>query len=90
MTTAPSIEVISKAVEQSLSTNTIGFDILCGNKIFGNLKTIYTTQFNDINFREFSVLLPLLLLVLFMGIYPSFFSHFIHLSIENLFIVTFY
>ena len=47
--------------------------ILCGvyslwifNRIiFGNLKTIYTTQFNDINFREFSILLPLIFLVLF-------------------------
>lgn len=72
--------------------------ILCGvyslwayNRIvFGNLKTIYTSQFNDINFREFSILLPLLILVLFMGIYPSFFSHFIHLSIGNLFIATLY
>ena len=72
--------------------------ILCGvyslwifNRIiFGNLKTIYTTQFNDINFREFSILLPLLFLVLFMGIYPSFFSNFIHLSVGNLFTVTFY
>ena len=72
--------------------------ILCGvyslwayNRIvFGNLKTIYTTQFNDIDFREFSILLPLIFLVLFMGIYPSFFTHYIHLSIGNLFTVVFY
>lgn len=72
--------------------------ILCGiyslwayNRIvFGNLKTIHTTQFNDIDFREFSLLLPLLILVFFMGVYPSFFSHFIHLSTGNLFISTFY
>ena len=72
--------------------------ILCGiyslwtyNRIvFGNLKTIHTSEFNDLNFREFSILVPLLILVLFMGIYPSFFSYFIHLSIGNLFIATFY
>jgi NADH-quinone oxidoreductase subunit M len=48
--------------------------------IFGNLKIDYTLQFRDIDFREFSVLLPLFLLIFFMGIYPSYFSNFIHLS----------
>jgi NADH-quinone oxidoreductase subunit M len=55
--------------------------ILCGayslwlyNRIiFGNLKTTSITMFKDINSREFIILLPLLILVLFMGIYPSFF-----------------
>ena len=72
--------------------------ILCGayslwlyNRIiFGNLKISYITRFKDINFKEFSLLLPLLLLVIFMGIYPSFFSNFIHLSTCNLSIVTFH
>jgi len=72
--------------------------ILCGayslwlyNRIiFGNLKISYITRFKDINFKEFSLLLPLLLLVIFMGIYPSFFSTFIHLSTCNLSIVTFH
>jgi proton-translocating NADH-quinone oxidoreductase chain M len=58
--------------------------------VFGNLKIAYTVKFNDINFREFAVLLPLLFLVLFMGIYPSFFSNFLHLSTGNLSITTFY
>jgi proton-translocating NADH-quinone oxidoreductase chain M len=72
--------------------------ILCGvyslwtynRLVFGNLKTTHITEFNDINFREFSILIPLLTLVLFMGVYPTFFSYFIHLSIGNLFIATFY
>ena len=66
--------------------------ILCGayslwlyNRIiFGNLKISYTLKFKDINLREFTILLPLLFFVLFMGIYPSFFSNFIHFSASNL------
>jgi len=70
--------------------------ILCGayslwvynRMIFGNLKISYTLKFKDINFREFSILLPLLFFVFFMGIYPSFFSNFIHLSVLNLALIT--
>lgn len=66
--------------------------ILCGayslwlyNRIiFGNLKISYTIKFKDMNLREFVILLPLLIFVIFMGIYPSFFSDFIHLSTNNL------
>jgi proton-translocating NADH-quinone oxidoreductase chain M len=72
--------------------------ILCGayslwlyNRIiFGNLKTNYTIKFKDLTFREFTILLPLLFLVFLMGIYPSIFSNFIHLSVGNLSISTFY
>jgi len=72
--------------------------ILCGayslwlyNRIiFGNLKIAYVTRFNDLNLREISILIPLLILVIFMGIYPSFFSNFIHLSTCNLAIITLY
>jgi len=72
--------------------------ILCGayslwlyNRIiFGNLKIAYVTKFEDLNLREFVILLPLLILVIFMGIYPSFFSNFIHLSTCNLSIITLY
>jgi len=72
--------------------------ILCGayslwlyNRIiFGNLKIAYVTRFEDLNFREVSILAPLLILVIFMGIYPSFFSNFIHLSTCNLSIITLY
>jgi proton-translocating NADH-quinone oxidoreductase chain M len=72
--------------------------ILCGayslwlyNRIiFGNLKITSITMFKDVNFREFIILLPLLILVLFMGVYPSFFSEYIHLSVCSLSLVTFY
>ena len=70
--------------------------ILCGayslwlyNRIvFGNLKIVYITKFKEINALEFSVLAPLLVLVIFMGIYPSFFADFIHLSTCNLFFIS--
>jgi proton-translocating NADH-quinone oxidoreductase chain M len=72
--------------------------ILCGayslwlyNRIiFGNLKTSFIVRFKDVNFLEFSILLPLLFFVLYMGVYPSFFSNFIHLSVCNLSLVTLY
>jgi len=72
--------------------------ILCGayslwlyNRIiFGNLKIAYVTRFNDLNLREISILIPLLILVIFMGIYPSFFSNLIHLSTCNLSVITLY
>lgn len=72
--------------------------ILCGayslwlyNRIiFGNLKIAHTVRFKDVNFREFSILLPLLFFIIFMGVYPSFFSNFIHFSVSNLSINTFY
>lgn len=72
--------------------------ILCGayslwlyNRIiFGNLKIAYILKFKDINSREFAIMFPLLVLVIFMGIYPSFFSNFIHLSTSNLSIITLY
>jgi hypothetical protein len=72
--------------------------ILCGayslwlyNRIiFGNLKIAYVTRFEDLNFREISIIAPLVVLVIFMGIYPSFFSNIIHLSTCNLSIITLY
>lgn len=71
--------------------------ILCGayslwlynRLIFGNLKISYTLKFTDINLREFSVLMPLLFFVVFMGIYPSFFLDTIHFSVYNLTITKF-
>lgn len=70
--------------------------ILCGayslwlyNRIiFGNLKINYTLKFNDLNFREFSVLLPLFILIWIMGIYPSCFSSYIHAACCNLSFLT--
>lgn len=56
--------------------------------IFGNLKIHNTIIFKDINFREFSILLPLLILVIFVGIYPSFFLNYIHLASSMIFLIT--
>jgi len=72
--------------------------VLCGayslwlyNRIvFGNLKIAYTIKFKDLNFREFSILLPLLFWVLFMGVYPSFFSNFLHSSVGSLSLASLY
>lgn len=66
--------------------------VLCGayslwlyNRIiFGNIKISYTLKYRDLNFREFSILLPLLFFCFFMGVYPSFFSNIIHLSTSNI------
>jgi len=62
--------------------------ILCGayslwlyNRIvYGNLKINNTLYFYDINLREFSMLSPLLILMLLMGIYPKFFINYIQFS----------
>jgi hypothetical protein len=72
--------------------------ILCGayslwlynRVIFGNIKITYTLKFKDLNFREFSILFALLIWVIFMGVYPTFFSNYIHLSVSNLSFVTFF
>jgi len=69
--------------------------ILCGGYslwlynriIFGNLKINNTLIFKDITFREFSILLPLLILTIFMGIYPKFFLNYIQLSSSILFFI---
>lgn len=46
---------------------------------FGNLKIQYISSFSDINFREFHVLLPLLFLTIFLGIYPNILMDKMHL-----------
>jgi NADH-quinone oxidoreductase subunit M len=72
--------------------------ILCGayslwlynRLIFGNLKISYTSRFKDLDLREFLVVLPLLVFVILMGVYPAFFLDTIHFAVHNLTIVTFY
>jgi proton-translocating NADH-quinone oxidoreductase chain M len=69
--------------------------ILCGayslwlyNRIiFGNLKINNTLSFKDLSFKEFTILLPLLILTLFIGIYPKFLLDYIHLSSSSLYLV---
>lgn len=52
--------------------------------IFGNLKISYTKNFRDLNIREFSILLILMLLIFLMGINPSLFSLGIKTAISSL------
>ena len=58
--------------------------------IFGNLKYTYTLQFKDVTLKEFLVLIPLSVFVLFMGLYPSFFSNYFHLTVYNISLATFF
>jgi NADH-quinone oxidoreductase subunit M len=53
---------------------------------YGNIKIEYIKQFEDINYREFIVLLPLVLGVLFIGIYPNLFLEPIHASVTSTFL----
>ena len=46
---------------------------------FGNLKIQYINRFIDITYREFHVLLPLLLLLILLGIYPNIVVEKLHL-----------
>lgn len=68
-----------------------GYSLWVYNRmIFGSLKMNYSKKFNDINFREFTVLLPLVFLVIIAGIFPLTFLNFIHLSSVNSIIIHVY
>lgn len=62
-----------------------GYSLWLYNRVaFGNLRTTYIKEFSDINKREFFVFLPLIVLTLFMGIYPEVFIKALHYSVANL------
>ena len=48
---------------------------------YGNLKIQYITNFQDMDYREFMVLLPLLVGTLVLGIYPDLCLDAIHSSV---------
>jgi len=52
--------------------------------IFGTLKPVYINEFADLNRREVAILIPFVLGVLIMGIYPEIFLQSIHCSVEHL------
>lgn len=52
--------------------------------VFGNLKPIYLNQFADLNRREFFILLPFVVCIFWMGIYPSIFLESFHFSVANI------
>lgn len=51
---------------------------------YGNLKLYYLSFYYDLTFREFSIFLPLIFGVIFLGIYPNFFVQLIHGSVINI------
>jgi NADH-quinone oxidoreductase subunit M len=51
--------------------------------IFGHIRFYSLQYFVDLNRREFFVLLPLVFLVFFMGIYPMCFLEVMNMSINN-------
>ena len=52
--------------------------------IFGELTKENLRLIKDLNFREIAFFAPLVLLTLFMGIYPKPFLDIMHVSVENL------
>jgi proton-translocating NADH-quinone oxidoreductase chain M len=62
-----------------------GYSLWLYNRVvFGNIKVNYTLKFTDISLREFSIMLPLFLFVLLMGIYPTYFLSYIHLASNSI------
>jgi len=58
-----------------------GYSLWLYNRVvFGNIKVNYTLKFTDVSLREFSIMFPLFLFVLLMGIYPTYFLSYIHLA----------
>ncbi len=51
--------------------------------VFGQIRSYSLQKFIDLNRREFCVLLPLFLLVFFMGIYPTLFLNTFNMSVNN-------
>jgi NADH-quinone oxidoreductase subunit M len=51
---------------------------------YGNLKTCYAGFSNDLSRREFYVFVPLIILTLFIGVYPEVFLVPLHVSCQNL------
>jgi NADH-ubiquinone oxidoreductase chain 4 len=51
--------------------------------IFGTLSN-YINKYNDINKREFMILIPFMFLIILMGIYPDIFLDPMHVSVSNI------
>ena len=57
---------------------------LCNRLLYGVIKPHFISTFSDVSRREFFMLLPFVLGVLWMGIYPEPFLETIHCSVSNL------
>jgi NADH-quinone oxidoreductase subunit M len=55
--------------------------------VFGNLKIFNTILYKDLNLKEFAILLPLIFLIIFIGVYPTYIINYIHLNVISLFTV---
>jgi len=63
--------------------------VLCGSYslwvynrfAFGNIKHLYILKYSDLTFREFSILLPLLIFTILMGLIPYIYFQFVHSSV---------
>lgn len=53
---------------------------------FGNLKTEFIKEYSDLSFKEFFILIFLLLISLFAGIFPFFFLDYTHIAVVKIFI----
>jgi len=52
--------------------------------VFGNFKPQFINKFSDLNRREVFILVPFVLGVLWMGLYPEVFLDCMHTSVSNL------
>jgi proton-translocating NADH-quinone oxidoreductase chain M len=57
---------------------------LCNRLLYGVVKPHFITTFSDISRREFFMLFPFILGILWMGVYPEPFLDVIHCSVSNL------
>ena len=55
-----------------------------GDRIFGELVKDDLKDFLDLSGRELAIFVPLIIVVIWMGIYPSTFLDVMHVSVENL------
>lgn len=70
--------------------------ILCGGYslwvynrlIFGNFKIKSIRDCSDLSFREITILLPLVILVFYLGLNPGFFFKYIHFACSNIVVLT--
>jgi proton-translocating NADH-quinone oxidoreductase chain M len=57
---------------------------LCNRLLYGVVKPYYISTFSDVSRREFSMLMPFVLAIIWMGVYPEPFLEAIHCSVSNL------
>ena len=57
---------------------------LCNRLLYGVVKPYYISTFSDVSRREFFMLSPFVLAIIWMGVYPEPFLEAIHCSVSNL------